>query len=170
VTPGALFGLLAGAGVGIGGAHLRQSKARVAGWMIDAGVVADVLGIKERDITELGEVVFNTTPEGGFTVSTLNQLARAHLDGIEDRCALHAPQLMITHADRMRVDAGPVDAATAAHRDAMAGSGGLVGGAHAGADPWSGESPAGTPANSVDMHKPGTTGGSDVVDLSAGWD
>jgi len=172
VSPGALYGLLAGAGIGIGAAHLRQTHARVAGWRIDAALVADILGIPEKAITELGEVTFTTTPDGGFTVTTLNQLARAHLEGIEDRCAAVAPHLMITHADRLRVDAGPVDAETAAHREAMTGSGGLVGGAHAGADPWTGEAPAGTPANSVDMHKPGTTTGAapDALDFSQGWD
>jgi len=169
LTPAVLFGLLAGAGVGIGGAHLRQTHSAVAGWKIDAALVADILGIRERDITELGEVVFTTTPDGGFTVTTLNQLARTHLEGIEDRCAAVAPHLMVTRADRLRVDAGPVDAATAAHRAAMTGSGGLVGGAHSGADPWTGGAPA--PGTDVNMHKPGTTGTTpDALDLSAGWD
>jgi len=169
-SPGALYGVLAGAGIGIGAAHLRQTHARAAGWRVDAAVVADILNIPEKAITETGEVEFNTTPDGGFTVSTLNQSARAHLDGIEDRCALVAPQLMITHADRLRVDAGPVDAATAAHRAAMAGSGGLVGGAHAGADPWTGTAPAPAPnSGAVDMRKP-ATGAPDALDLSAGWD
>jgi len=166
-TPAALYGILAGAGVGIGTAHLRQSRARVAGWMVDAAAVADNLGVKERDITETGEVVFNTTPDGGFVVSALNQAARSHLDGISDRCAAAAPQLMITRADRMRVEAGPVDAETAAHREAMAGSGGLVGGAHTGADPWPGTGTGAAPANSgVDLRKPAP----DALDLSAGWD
>jgi len=170
-TPGTLYGVLAGAGIGIGAAHLRQTHARVAGWMVDAALVADILGIPEKTITETGEVVFSTTSEGGFVVTTLSQAARAHLDGIEDRCAQVAGHLMITMATRMGVEAGPVDDATAAHRAAMTGSGGLVGGAHSGADPWTGEAPAGTPANSgVDMHKPGTTAAPDAVDFSAGWD
>jgi len=169
VSPAVLYGILAGAGIGIGAAHLRQTHARVAGWRIDAAAVADILGVKERDLTELGEVTLATTPEGGFVVTTLNQAARGHLDGIEDRCAAVAPHLMITHADRLRVDAGPVDAATAAHREAMTGSGGLVGGAHAGADPWAGGAPA--PSTDVNMHKPSTgPGGSDALDLSQGWD
>jgi len=171
LTPGALFGVHPGAGTGIGAAHLRQTHARVAGWRIDAAAVADILGIPEKAITETGEVAFNTTAEGGFTVTTLNQAARGNLSGIGDRCAAVAPHLMITHADRMRVDAGPVDAETAAHREAMAGSGGLVGGAHTGADPWTGGAAAPGPANNVDMHKPGTTGAApDTLDLSAGWD
>jgi len=171
-TPGVLYGLIAGAGVGIGAAHLRQTQARVAGWRVDAAAVADILNIPEKTITELGEVVFATTPDGGFQVTTLNQAARAHLDGIEDRCAAIAPHLMVVRADRLGVEVGPVDSATAAHREAMTGSGGLVGGAHAGADPWTGEAPTPAPDNgSVDMHKPSTTeAGPGVVDLSAGWD
>ncbi len=170
-TPGALFGVLAGAGVGIGTAHLRQTHARVAGWRVDAAAVADILNIPEKAITETGEVVFTTTPDGGFTVTTLNQTARAHLGGIEERCAAVAPHLMVTHADRMGVEVGPVDAETATHREAMASTGGLVGGAHTGDDPWTGTPSAPAPNNgAVDMHKPGTTGGSDVADLSAGWD
>ncbi len=172
VTPGTLYGVLAGAGIGIGAAHLRQTHARVAGWRIDAAAVADILSIPEKAITELGEVTFVTTPDGGFQVTTLNQSARAHLDGIEDRCAAVAPHLMVTRADRMGVEVGPVDAATAAHREAMTGSGGLVGGAHAGADPWAGGAPASAPDNgAVDMHKPGTTGTApDALDLSQEWD
>jgi len=166
-TPAALYGILAGAAIGLGGAHLRQRSSAVAGWRVDAAVVADILGIGEKAITETGEVTFSTTPEGGFVVSTLNQAARGHLEGIEDRCAAAAPQLMITRADRMRVEAGPVDAETAAHREAMAGSGGLVGGAHAGADPWT---PA-APANSgVNMSKPVAGAAPDALDLSRGWD
>jgi len=167
-----LYGVIAGAGIGIGAAHLRQTHARVAGWMIDAAAVADILGVPEKTITETGEVAFATTAEGGFMVTTLNQAARSHLDGIEDRCAQVAPHLMVTRADRMGVEVGPVDAETAAHRAAMTGSGGLVGGAHSGADPWAGQpAPAPGAAGSVDMHKPGTTGaGPGVVDLSAGWD
>jgi len=172
LSPGALYGVIAGAGIGIGAAHLRQTHARVAGWMIDAAAVADILGVPEKTITETGEVAFATTAEGGFMVTTLNQAARSHLDGIEDRCAQVAPHLMVTRADRMGVEVGPVDAETAAHRAAMTGSGGLVGGAHSGADPWAGQpAPAPGAAGSVDMHKPGTTGaGPGVVDLSAGWD
>jgi len=178
LTPAVLYGLLAGAGVGIGAAHLRQTKARVAGWRIDAAVVADILGVQEKTITETGEVVFSTTSEGGFVVTTLSQAARAHLDGIEDRCAAVAGHLTITMATRMRVEAGPVDAETAAYREAMAGSGGLVGGAHTGADPWAGTAPApstagtaGTAGTDVNMHKPSTTGtGDGTIDLSAGWD
>lgn len=170
LTPGALYGLLAGAGIGIGAVHLRQTHARVAAWKIDAATVADILGVKERDILETGEVAFATTAEGGVVVTTLNQTARSHLPGIEDRCADIAPHLMVTHADRLRVEIGPVDAATAAHRESMTGSGGLVGGAHSGADPWTGEAPAPGAAGSVDMHKPSTGTGDAVVDLSAGWD
>jgi len=171
LSPGALYGVIAGAGIGIGAAHLRQTHARVAGWKVDAALVADVLGVPEKAITETGEVSFSTTADGGFVVDTLNQNARSHLDGIEDRCAQVAPYLMITRADRMRVEAGPVDAATAAHREAMTGSGGLVGGAHSGADPWTGGAPAPAPDSGVDMHKPGATGPAPgVVDLSAGWD
>jgi len=167
-TPGVLYGILAGAGIGIGAAHLRQTHARVAGWRIDAAAVADILSVKERDITETGEVVFNTTPDGGFQVTTLNQAARGHLEGIEDRCAAVAPHLMVTRADRMGIEVGPVDAATAEHREAVAGSGGLVGGAHSGADPWTGGAPA--PSTDVNMHKPGTTAAPDTLDLSQGWD
>ena len=170
LTPGALYGLLAGAGIGIGAAHLRQTHTRVAAWKIDAATVADILGVKERDILETGEVAFATTAEGGVVVTTLNQTARSHLPGIEDRCADIAPHLMVTYADRQRVEIGPVDSATAAHRESMTGSGGLVGGAHAGADPWVGEAPAPGAATSVDMHKPSTGTGDAVVDLSAGWD
>lgn len=168
-SPGTLFGILAGAGVGIGTAHLRGEHARVAAWMVDAATVADILGVPEKTIVETGEVVFATTPEGGFQVTTLSQLARGHMDGIEDRCAQVAPHLMVTRADRLRVEVGPVDSETAAHREAMTGSGGLVGGAHSG-DPWTGTAPAPSTASSgVDMHKP-STGGDDVVDLSQGWD
>jgi len=170
-TPGTLYGVLAGAGIGIGAAHLRQTHARVAGWRIDAAAVADILNVPEKAITELGEVVFATTPEGGFVVTTLNQTARGHLDGIEERCALIAPHLMVVRADRIGVEVGPVDAAVAAHRESMAGSGGLVGGAHAGTDPWAGGAPAPAPDNgSVDLHKPGTTAAPDALDLSQGWD
>jgi len=171
VTPGALYGLLAGAGIGTGAAHLRQTHARVAAWKIDAATVADILGVKERDILETGEVAFATTAEGGVVVTTLNQTARSHLPGIEDRCADIAPHLMVTHADRLRVEIGPVDSATAAHREAMTGSGGLVGGAHSGADPWTGGAPASAPDNgSVNMHKPGAEAAPGTLDLSQGWD
>jgi len=142
----------------------------VATWKIDAGLVADVLGVPEKAITETGEIVFNTTADGGFVVTTLNQAARSHLDGIEERCATIAPFLMVVHADRMRVEVGPVDQATAAHREAMSSSGGLVGGAHEGADPWKGGAPAPSAGGNVNMHKPGASEGDDVVDLSAGWD
>ncbi len=170
-SPATLYGILAGAAIGVGAAHLRQTRERVAGWMVDAALVADVLGVPEKAITETGEVAFSTTADGGFIVDTLNQNARSHLDGIEDRCAQVAPYLMITRADRMRVEAGPVDATTAAHREAMTGSGGLVGGAHSGADPWTGGAPPPAPDNgSVNMHKPGTGTTPDVIDLSAGWD
>ncbi len=168
VSPAVLFGVLAGAGIGVGAAHLRGEHARAAGWRVDAAVVADVLGIPEKTITETGEVVFATTPDGGFVVTTLSQAARGHLDGIADRCALVAPHLMVVHADRLRVEVGPMDAATSAHREAMAGSGGLVGGAHAGADPWTGGAPA--PSTDVNMHKPGTPAAPDALDFSQGWD
>ncbi len=169
-SPGTLYGIVAGTAIGIGGAHLRGTKTRVATWRIDAALVADILGVKERDITETGEVAFSTTTDGGVVVTTLNQTARSHLPGIEDRCADIAPHLMVTHADRLRVEIGPVDSATAAHREAMTGSGGLVGGAHSGTDPWTGEAPTtGTASSGVDMHKP-STGGSDALDLSQGWD
>jgi len=173
MSPGALYGLLAGAGVGLGTAHLRKTKDRVATWQINAALVADVLGIRERDITETAEVVFSTTPDGGFVATELNQAARGRLDDIESRCAQVAPYLMVTHADRLRVVVGPVDDATAAHRESMAASGGLVGGAHAGGtDPWTGGTPAPSAGGNgaVDMHKPGASGGPDVVDLSQGWD
>ena len=170
-TPGVLYGLIAGAGVGIGAAHLRQTHARVAGWRIDAAAVADILSIPEKTIVETGEVTFNTTADGGFVVTTLSQAARAHMDGIEDRCAAIAPHLMVVHADRLRIDVGPVDAATAAHREAMTDSGGLVGGAHSGADPWTGGAPAPAPDNgSVNMHKPGAEAAPGTLDLSQGWD
>ena len=168
-SPAALYGVLAGAAIGIGAAHLRQTHARVAGWRVDAAVVADILGVPEKAITETGEVVFATTAEGGFVVTALHQAARAHLDGIEERCAAVAPHLMVTHADRTRVEVGPVDAETAAHREAVAGSGGLVGGTHTGADPWT---PAASAANSVDTRqpKPAAGAGPDALDLSRGWD
>ncbi len=167
-SPGVLYGVLAGAAIGIGGAHLRQTKTRVATWLVDSALVADILGVKERDITETGEVAFNTTPEGGFVVDTLNQTARSHLDDIEERCAQVAPYLMVVHADRMRVEVAPADAETVAHREAMTESGGLVGGAHPDA-PWAGGAAA--PANSgVDMHKPGSGTAPDTIDLSQGWD
>lgn len=169
-SPGTLYGIVAGAAIGIGGAHLRGTKTRVAGWLIDAALVADVLNIRERDITETGEVVFTVTADDGFVVTTLNQTARSNLDGIEARCAQVAPYLMVVHADRSRVEVAPADAETVAHREAMANSGGLVGGAHSGAA-WTGGSPAAAPDDGVDMHKPGTTGAApDTIDLSQGWD
>lgn len=170
-SPGTLYGIVAGAAIGIGGAHLRGTKTRVATWRIDAALVADILGVPEKTITETGEVVFNTTPDGGFVVTELNQTARAHLDDIEDRCGEIAPYLQVVHADRLRVEVSPVDDATAAHRQSMASSGGLVGGATAGGtNPWVGGASAPAPNTSnVNMHKPGN-GGDDVVDLSQGWD
>jgi len=168
LSPGPLYGVLAGAGVGIGAAHLRKTKTRVATWLVDAALVADILGVKERDITETGEVVFATTPDGGFVVTELNQTARAHLEDIEKRCGEIAPYLMVVRADRLRVEVGPVDDATAAHRESMTSSGGLVGGAHSASAAWTGEAPAPSASN-VNMSKPGG-GGDDVVDLSQGWD
>ncbi len=167
-SPGTLYGVLAGAAIGVGTAHLRKTKDRVATWKINSALVADILGVPEKSITETGDVVFNTTGDGGFVVTELSQAARSHLADISERCGEIAPYLMVVRADRLRVEVGPVDDATAATRAAMASSGGLVGGAHEGADTWTGTAAA-PPAGNVNMSKPGA-GGDSVVDLSAGWD
>lgn len=168
LSPGTSYGVLAGAAVGLGTAHLRKAKDAAATWLIDSALVADILGIAEKTITENGEVVFSTTPDGGFVVTTLNQAARGNLDDIEARCGEIAPYLQVVHADRLQVVVGPADAETVAHRQSMASSGGLVGGAHSGADTWTGTAVA-PPAGNVNMSKPGM-GNSDPLDLSQGWD
>ncbi len=194
----ALGGLLAGAAVGyvvagsswtspaegyasavglcIGGGliALRQARAAYQHYLSDAELVADLMAVPVRAILEQDEVRFAATADGSYQVLLLNQTARQHLPGLPERVAQIAPHLDIKRADRDGVILVPADAETVAARESVASSGGLVGGAHSGSDPWAGapapKSPA-EPHPNVNMHKAGSTGsGDEPIDLSAGWD
>jgi len=159
----AAIGLVIGAGL----TSLRQARAAHQRWLSDAHLVADLLAVPVKAVLEMDEVRFAAQADGGYRITLLNQAARQHLPDLPERVAQIAPHLDIERADRDGVILVPADAETVAARESVAASGGLVGGQHAGADPWA-ESPAESHTD-VNMSKqPGTDPG--VIDLSEGWD
>lgn len=174
-SPAEGYAAIVGLCVGGGLIALRQARAARERWLNDAELVADLMAVPVRAITELDEVHFAAQADGGLQVLLLNQAARQHLPGLAERIVQSAPHLEIVRADRDGVILVPASAETVAARESVAQSGGLVGGAHAGSDPWAGqpvpETPA-TPHPEVDMRKPGTPAGSgdEPIDLSSGWD
>jgi len=167
----AVVGLCIGAGLVV----LRQARAAQQKWLSDAELVADLMAVPVKAITEQDEVRFAAQADGGLQVLLLNQAARQHLPGLPERIVQIAPHLEIVRADRDGVILVPASAETVAARESVTASGGLVGGAHAGSDPWAGEPASEGPAEphtDVDMHKPGTStgAGDQPIDLSQGWD
>lgn len=167
-SPAEGYSAAVGLTIGAGLAHLRAARAGRQQWLSDAHVVADLMAVPVRAVLELDEVRF-TAADGGYRITLLNQAARQHLSDLPERVAQIAPHLDIERADRDGVILVPADADadTVAARESVAASGGLVGGQHAGADPWA-QTPA-EPASNVNMHKPAGTE-PDVIDLSEGWD
>ena len=167
-------GYSAAVGLCIGGGliALRQARAAYQRWLSDAELVADLMAVPVKAILEQDEVRFAATADGSYQVLLLNQAARATVDSgkLPERVAQIAPHLDIKRADRDGVILVPADEATVAARESVANSGGLVGGAHTGSDPWAGDSDTGAPAEphpDVDMRKPGSTpGGTGSLDLS----
>ena len=165
-SPAEGYSAAVGLTIGAGLAHLRAARAGRQQWLSDAHVVADLMAVPVKAVLELDEVRF-TAADGGYRITLLNQAARQHLSDLPERVAQIAPHLDIERADRDGVILVPADADTVAARESVAASGGLVGGQHAGADPWA-QTPA-EPASNVNMHKPAGTE-PDVIDLSEGWD
>ncbi len=159
----AAVGLVIGAGL----TALRQARAAHQRWLRDAHLIADLMAVPVKAVLEQEEVRFEAQADGGYRITLLNQAARQHLPDLPGRVAQIAPHLAIERADRDGVILVPADEATVAARESVVSSGGLVGGAHVGNDPWA---PAqAEPASNVDMHKqPDTQSG--VIDLSEGWD
>lgn len=159
----AAVGLVIGAGL----TSLRQARAAHQRWLRDAHLIADLMAVPVKAVLEQEEVRFEAQADGGYRITPLNQAARQHLPDLPGRVAQIAPHLAIERADRDGVILVPADEATVAARESVVSSGGLVGGAHVGNDPWA---PAqAEPASNVDMHKqPDTQSG--VIDLSEGWD
>jgi len=163
------YSAVVGAVIGAGLTSLRQVRAARQQWLRDAHLVADLLAVPVKAVLELEEVLFTAQADGGYRVELLNQAARQHLSDLPERVAQIAPHLAIERADRNGVILVPADAATVAARESVAASGGLVGGAHTGDDPWVGPETAPPASGGVDMHKPaGTDPG--TIDLSEGWD
>lgn len=159
------YAAVVGAVIGAGLTSLRQARATHQQWLTDAHLVADLMAVPVKAVIELDEVRFAAQPDGGYRVVLLNQAARQHLSELPERVAQIAPHLAIERADRDGVILVPADADTVAARASVADSGGLVGGAHAGSDPWAPS--AAEPRTGVDMHKPGSTPtGSGPLDLS----
>jgi len=158
----AAVGLVIGAGL----TSLRQARAARQQWLSDAHLVADLMAVPVKAVLEQDEVRFAAQADGGYRITLLNQAARQHLSDLPERVAQIAPHLDIARADRDGVILVPASAETVAARESVAASGGLVGGAYEGMDPWT-QTPA-EPHTGVDMSKPGTEAG--VIDLSEGWD
>jgi hypothetical protein len=155
-------GYSAAVGLCIGGGliTLRQARAAYQRWLSDAELVADLMAVPVRAILEQDEVRFAAQANGGYQVLLLNQAARQHLPGLAERIVQIAPHLDIARADRDGVVLVPADEATVAARESVASSGGLVGGAHSGSDPWAGQPASEAPAEphtDVNMSKPGST-------------
>jgi len=165
-------GYSAAVGLCIGGGliALRQARAAYQHYLSDADLIADLMAVPVRAILEQDEVRFAATADGSYQVLLLNQTARQHLPGLPERVAQIAPHLDIARADRDGVILVPASAETVAARESVAASGGLVGGAHSGSDPWAGQpapEPAAEPHTDVDMRKPGSTpAGTGPLDLS----
>jgi len=155
-------GYSAAVGLCIGGGliALRQARAAYQRWLSDADLIADLMAVPVKAILEQDEVRFAATADGSYQVLLLNQAARQHLSDLPERVAQIAPHLDIKRADRDGVILVPASAETVAARESVAASGGLVGGAHTGSDPWAGqpapEAPA-EPHTDVNMSKPGST-------------
>lgn len=165
-------GYSAAVGLCIGGGliALRQARAAYQHYLSDADLMADLLAVPVKAILEQDEVRFAATADGSYQVLLLNQAARQHLPDLPERVAQIAPHLDIKRADRDGVILVPASAETVAARESVAASGGLVGGAHTGSDPWAGqpapEAPA-EPHTDVNMSKPGSTpAGTGPLDLS----
>lgn len=172
-SPAEGYAAIVGLCVGGGLIALRQARAAYQRWLSAAELVADLLGVPIRSITEQDEVRFSAQADGGYRVLLLNQAARATVNSgkLPERVAQIAPHLEIARADRDGVILVPASAETVAGRESVASSGGLVGGTHTGSDPWAGapETPA-QPQTDVDMSKPGSTPASaQPLDLSDEW-
>jgi len=161
----AAVGLFIGAGL----IALHQARAARQQWLREAHLVADLMAVPAKAVLEQEEVLFEAQSDGGYRVVLLNQAARQHLPGLPERLAQIAPHLDIERADRDGVILVPASADTVAARESVVASGGLVGGAHTGADPWVGPETAPPASGNVNMSKPaGTEPG--VIDLSEGWE
>jgi len=155
ISPAEGYSAAVGLVIGAGLTSLRQARAAHQRWLSDAHLVADLMAVPVRAVLEQDEVRFAAQADGGYRITLLNQAARQHLSDLPERIEQIAPQLAIERADRDGVILVPVDADTVAARESVASSGGLVGGAHAGSDPWASQ-PASKPHTDVDMHKPGS--------------
>ncbi len=124
---GAIFGALVGLMVGAGLTGRQIILKQIAEKVALSGRLAGCFGGSPNDWLD-GTVAWNFTPSGGLAFRPGAQQVGRLGAGFEDRAALIFPEYVVVTATSTLVELAPVDSATAAMREHLVSSGGLIAG------------------------------------------
>lgn len=122
---GALFGALVGMMIGGGLTGRQIILKQIAEKVALSGRLAGCFGGSTNDWLD-GTVTWNFTPAGGLAFRPGAQQVGRLGAGFEDRAALIFPEYVVVSATSTAVEFAPVDADTAAAREHLVSSGGLI--------------------------------------------